>query len=482
MSIEKQNFLKKLNRYLIFAVLVFSWLSCRKDNVFLKGEGTLSFSKDTVYFDTVFTRLPGSPYPRSINKRFMVRNPYKESVKVNAKVMGGSSSQYRFNVDGRFGIVINDIEILPKDSAWVFVECTLDPNNLINPVLVRDSLSFETNGKQQFVQLAAYGWDAYYYKDSVFEQNTVISKTDKPHVIVNSIFVDKNVTLTIEKGVHFYSTANSVFRDNLGDLFNISAINVLGTLKVNGTATEPVVFEGDRLQPGFENQAGQWRGIHFYRSSVNNELKYTEIKNATIGIRVDSLSENSDPNLIVRNTIIKNISAYGILGLTAEIYIENSMITNCGANTLLAYYGGNYTIRHCTFYGSSGRRDPHLIFNNQLRDDNKVVIKTYPIGFAILNSIIWGVNETEIGFDLSSNVTPNPALASHSIIRSKAALNGVELLLNQNPLFKNLVKNDFKLESTSPAINKGSSDYRLTLDLEDKTRSNPPDMGAYEFQ
>ena len=89
-----------LNKSLIviFIALVFG-SSCRKDLNILKSAGTLNFSADTVYFDTVFTRLPGSPYPRSVNKQFMIRNPYKETVNINAQLMGGSASAYRINID-----------------------------------------------------------------------------------------------------------------------------------------------------------------------------------------------------------------------------------------------------------------------------------------------------------------------------------------------------------------------------------------------
>jgi hypothetical protein len=455
--------------------------SCRKDDAVLKSAGTLGFSKDTVFFDTVFTRLPNTAYPRSINKRFMIRNPYKETVFVNARVMGGSASSYRFNVDGRFGKEIADIEILPKDSAWVFVECTLEPNQLTQPALVRDSIEFETNGNRQYVQLAAYGWDAYYFNDTLFEQDVTLTKTDKPYVIVNTCFVDEGVTMTIGPGVHIYSTANSVFVSNPNRIINVSAINVLGTLKVNGTADNPVIFEGDRLDVKFKDLPGQWRGIRFFRGSVNNEIRHSVIKNATIGVWVDSLSENTQENLKIYNTIIKNISAYGVLGLTAQIYMENSVVANCGANTVLGYWGGYYTFRHCTFYAGGGRRDPHLIFNNQLRNDKNEVTRTFPIGYAFLNSIIWGPNQTEIGFDISTTVVPDFAVFRSSIIRSKTAFGGNDLLFNTDPLFKQIGTSDFKLNAGSPAINKANVNFSVSADLDGKVRDSEPDIGAYEF-
>lgn len=471
---------KKTIYFIVFSLFLAA--SCRKDDKLLSGPGNLNFSEDTVYFDTVFTRLPGSNYPRSVNKRFMLRNPYKEKVNVNVRLMGGSNSPFRINVDGLTGRIINDVEVLPEDSAWVFVEATLDANNLTNPSLVRDSIEFETNGNRQYVQLAAYGWDAYYFKDSVFTGNTSLFLKDKPYVIVNTIFVDDGATLTIGPGLHFYSTPNSVFQDTTNKKFSISAINVLGTLKVNGNKSEPVIFEGDRLDNSFKDKPGQWRGIHFYRGSVNNEIRYADIKNATIGLWVDSLPESGTHNLIVWNSRIRNMSAYGILGLTASIKVENTIISNCGANTFLGYYGGNYLINNCTFYNpSNGRRDPHLVFNNILRDENKIIIKTYDLSFEILNSIIWGPLESEIGFDITNDSQIKKSVLAFSIYKSKVNLGGTSNILNKDPLFENVTQQNFKLKSASPAKDKADPNTATIIDFDDKSRDASPDIGAYEI-
>lgn len=471
----------------LFRLLLISFLilnACKKDNSFLKDSGSLNFSKDTIYFDTVFTKLPNSNYPRSINKQFMIRNPYNQSVSVNVKL--NTNSVYRINVDGRSGNNIQGIEILPKDSAWVFVEASLTPNNASNPILIKDSIEFETNGNRQYVQLAAYGWDAYYFKDSVFENNTNWILTDKPYVIVNSIFVNTNATLTIGPGVHVYSTPNSTFRSGITNkLINVSAINVFGTMKVNGTKSQPVIFEGDRLDNNFNDVAGQWRGIHFYSKSINNEINYSIIKNSTIGLWVDSLPENgnNNPNLKIKNTIIKNISAYGILGLTAVIEAENTVVSNCGLNTFIGYYGGFYTFNHCTFHSNSaGRNDPHIILNNQLRNEDKVVIKTFPIGFTFLNSIIYGSQKNEIGTDLSSPTIASPAVIQNCLLKLESQLSGsTGNIYNQDPKFVDAFKNNLKLKSDSPAKDKGIATSLLT-DFDGNSRVGLPDLGAFEIQ
>jgi len=466
---------------LVSTVLFFA--SCRKEDKFLEGGAELKFSRDTVFFDTVFTKLNGSSYPRSINKQFMLRNPHKESVRVNVKVMGGSISAFRINVDGRPGNNIPEVEIMPEDSAWVFVEASLEPNNLSNPAIVRDSIEFETNGTRQYVQLAAYGWDAYYFKDTVFTGTTNLVLNDKPYVIVNSVFVDDNSTLNIGPGIHFYCSPNSTILSN-NKLINIAALNVFGTLKINGTKDNPVVFEGDRLGIEFSEMAGQWRGIRFWRGSVDNEIRHAYIKNSTVGIVVDSLPESGTYNLIIRNTRIKNMSAYGVLGQTAKLYLENTSISNCGLYTFLGFYGGEYTLIHCSLYtGSNGRKDPHVLFNNSLRDENKVLIRSYDLKHFIINSIIWGPLENEIGYsDLVA--PPNPPIVTvinNSIYRSKNDLGGIGNKRNADPKFADPGAGNLRLKSDSPAKDSADPNNSPPGDLEDKPRNGTPDMGAYEL-
>lgn len=467
----------------LLIVFLFSCLivSCRKDDKFLSGAGTLKFTKDTIFFDTVFTKLQGSSYPRSITKRFLIYNPYKENVKFNVKVMGGSNSSFRINVDGRNGRNIPDVEILPLDSAFVFVEATLEPNNSIDP-LVRDSIEFETNGAKQYVQLAAYGWDAYYFKDTVFTGTTNFVLTDKPYVIVNSVFVDDNSTLNIGPGVHFYCSPNSTILSN-NRLINIAALNVFGTLKINGTKDNPVIFEGDRLGIQYTELPGQWRGIRFWRGSINNEINYAYIKNAIYGIIVDSLPESGAYNLIIRNTRIKNISGYGVLGQTAKLYLENSVISNCGLYTFLGFYGGEYTLLHCSLYtGSNGRKDPHVLFNNSLRDENKNLIKSYDLKHFIINTIIWGPLDSEIGYaDLVPPPNSNLFVLNNSIYKSKIDIPGIDNKRNIDPKFIDPGIGNLKIKSDSPAKDSADPNNSPAIDFEDKPRDATPDIGAFEL-
>jgi hypothetical protein len=98
--------------------IIFLWLalaslftqSCIKSDQYA-ANSKLIFSKDTVYFDTIFTRMPGTTYPISVTKMLSIKNNENAWVKANFKVAGGSNSPYKINIDGIAGKEINDLDI-----------------------------------------------------------------------------------------------------------------------------------------------------------------------------------------------------------------------------------------------------------------------------------------------------------------------------------------------------------------------------------
>jgi hypothetical protein len=199
-------------------------------------------------------------------------------VKTNIELAGNTTgSVFKLNVDGRPGKVFNDIEIMGKDSIFIFVQVYLDSATQFNnnlPSAIADNTLFETNGNEQSVVIFGYGQNANFINDSVLESNKQITwPAGKPYVIYNSVLIPTGTTLTIAPGAQIYSHINS-------------KIYVQGTLKVNGTFDNPVVFQGDRLENDYKDVAGQWDGIHFLTTSKNNTIKGAIIKNAFIGIRL----------------------------------------------------------------------------------------------------------------------------------------------------------------------------------------------------
>jgi hypothetical protein len=432
-------------------------------------------SPDTVFFDTVFTRMPGTGYPMSVNKQFLIKNPYNKTVRTNIILAGGEQSPYRINIDGVPGKVFQNVEILANDSIFGFVEVTLEANNQLHPVVIYDSIIFETNGNRQNLILGAYGWDAHYFRNVMLGGGTMIwDDKEKPFVLINAVAIDSVSTLVIRQGVKIYAAPETY-------LF------VLGTLRVEGQATEPVVFQGDRLPASFAESQGQWGGIHFLRNSRNNVIVHAEIKNAITGIRVDSLSVNAQPKLDIRQTFIKNCSSIGLLGITADLFAENVAIANCGFYGCLGYFGGNYTFRHCTF--ASGykvsRSQPSLVFNNVQRDENDNFVRSYNLSYVVENSIIYGNRDDELVLDLHAGTPPLLALFDHCVIKTdayKEELNKNNNLLNIDPMFRGARENDLNIRSISPARGKGKA---LAQTVSEDLKGNPrnisaPAIGAYE--
>lgn len=126
---------------LIFLLLVFIIAaSCKKEEPVDQDPSLrLGFSTDTVFFDTVFTSVG------SATQIFKVFNPSEDKIIISSiELARGESSPYRFNIDGISSTRITDLEIAGKDSAFVFVKVTIDPNLANTPLVQSDSIVFIT--------------------------------------------------------------------------------------------------------------------------------------------------------------------------------------------------------------------------------------------------------------------------------------------------------------------------------------------------
>ena len=150
---------------------------------------------------------------------------------------------------------------------------------------------------------------------------------DKPYLIYGYVGVSSNSILTIDAGSMLY------FHDNSGIVVEKDA-----TVIVNGELENEVLFEDDRLEPQFEDTAGQWGTIWLRAGSKNNSINYAIIKNNIIGVLVDSVA-NSNPTLTIQNTQIYNNSNFGILGRETNILGENVVVANNGMSSVACTIG-----------------------------------------------------------------------------------------------------------------------------------------------
>lgn len=458
-----------LRSIIIISLVTLLLSNCRKEK-FYTGKTSLQISRDTVWFDTVFTAEPGTKYPISVTKIFSIKNKENGTVKVDLRLGGGKNSSYRINVDGFNGPEILGLEIPAKDSVFVFVQCSLEPNNQTMPALVLDSLISTVNGSSQKTYLAAYGWDAHYYHSVQLACNEVWADQTKPYVIVESALVAAGCTFTVKEGVTVYNSARSV-------------LIVAGTLKIEGTADKPVYFTGDKPVSAARELPNQWGGIYLTVGSSNNAIQYAKIHNASIGIRVDSLPVAGQWNLQIQNSSLLFCGQASIAGITAKIKGENCLLGENGSYSFLGLLGGTYDFRHCTFTGYKNftvRQDGHFALTNTLRDGNGIIIRTEPMNCTVLNSIIYGNQKEELFID-NKGSAPFATNITGNLIRSfDTPFSGNSY--NKDPLFDNTLKNAFKLKAGSPAIDAGAIlSPQISIDLEGTTRDAKPDLGCYEF-
>ena len=102
-------------------IAIFCFTSCRNELDFESSIGTLSFSKETVYLDTVFTNIGSSTYT------LKVYNNSNKNISIPRVRLGkGQASNYRLMVDGVPGKEFENVELLANDSMFVFIEVTSD--------------------------------------------------------------------------------------------------------------------------------------------------------------------------------------------------------------------------------------------------------------------------------------------------------------------------------------------------------------------
>lgn len=466
--------LGKLGGAFILILCLTLFNACQDSDDFSSDKNLLlTFSTDTVGFDTVFTTIG------SATRQFKIYNRNSNSLTIESiELMDAANSGFRMNIDGEKGTKLTNVDILKKDSLYGFVELTVDPTNSKNPVIIRDSIRFTVNGNVQYVRLEAIGQDVYIWKDKVVTADSVITG-DKPLLIYNTLTVNKDVNLTVEKGTTFFLGNNAV-------------VDIYGTIIANGDFGEPVVFRGsrfDNIEGGipYDNAPGQWTGIIVHPDSYNNIFNNVIIKNAIRGLTF-SESDTQYKKADLKNAIIQNTSEYGLLAVNCNIDVENSLFANSkGAPVTLQ--GGSYSFLHCTlanYYRWSARQMECLVVGNSYEG------KSYALNKCdFINSIIYGSAMDELYLSGTGSAAYDYLFRNCLIKTPEQTNNHFEnTIWNADPLFADLNSNgiyaySFGLQQSSPAIDKADKSYSLQvpLDLNGHSRlsDSNPDIGCYEW-
>jgi hypothetical protein len=456
----------RLTRVYIFLMII-AFASCRKsEEITYDPDVKLSFSRTKIVFDTVFTSVG------STHRQIKIYNKNAKAVVVSSiKLANGGNSPFSLIINGQTLNSQSDLQLDGRDSISIYAKVTINPTSASLPFIVEDSIVFLTNGNTQAIPLAAYGQNANFINEETITGNKTWSKV-LPYVVYKSLTIAENATLNIAAG------ATVLFHSN-------AAMNIKGTLNASGTKNEPIIFAGDRLERLYEEEAGQWTGLHFYNKSKSSTINYAVLKNAIVGITTDSLSLNDQPKLILSNTVVKNMVIAGFVGYGAELSAFNNLIYNCGQYLLYGVGGGKYDLKQNTFaaYNLEFPRKTAAVYLSDFRNSSQ----QGTLKLEMTNNIIWGSLTDELLIDLKTNLGFIGTIKNNLIRTTRAEFNKDGNVLNTDPLFIQSSTHNYLLRAASPAANKGldlSGDHYystiLSRDLQGLSRLFPSELGCYE--
>ncbi|MDZ7738588.1 MAG: hypothetical protein U5K32_05880 [Bacteroidales bacterium] len=460
-----------MNRFCLFLTVVFIIFSSCDNRMYYEGDmANVEFSDDTVHFDTVFTSIG------TTTRELRIINPYRKWLHIDRiELAGGEDSFFRLNIDGIASDRVNNVDIAPEDSLFIFIDAIIDPSNLDNPVLINDSIEFDIKGNIIDVNLIAWGQDIILLNSATIKTETW--NAAKPYVIYNSVFVDTGHVLTINEGVEI--------------LFHRgSGMYVAGTLVAEGSVEKPVIFASDRVEKMYDDIPGQWQGLYFLNGSTGNIIGNAKVLQAVSGIHSGNLdSDEAPPDLDLYNLFIAHMSVAGISSLGGTIDASNIVIANCGYYCAFLAAGGEYSFIHSTManrWTYSNRMSPSLYISDYY--DNEQTRYTGDLVKAgFYNTVVTGNMRSEIYIESATGKDLEVEFVNCFVQNENLqAYNYDNCIFNLDPGFYSWNDYDFRPDTLSPLVDAASFYYadRAPYDILGNNRlsDEAPDIGAYEKQ
>ncbi len=492
---------------------------CRENFDYTPTTGTLSFSRDTVFLDTVFTNIGSSTYS------LKVFNTSDNDILIpEIRLRNGQDTQYRLNVDGLAGNEFQEIALRGKDSLFIFIETTFDISTVgANEFLYTDAILFGAGGAYQNVELVTLVKDATFLfprttsdgtketlllglddmgneiriEGFVLEEDELLFTNEKPYVVYGYAAVTEGQTLQMEPGtrVHFHKDSGILVGTG-------GSLQLLGSLSTDPEVLEnEIIFEGDRLEPQFSDVPGQWGTIWLTPGSTNNRIEYTTIKNASVGLLVEGMAPLDSRTLEIANSQIHNSSSVNLWARNAFIEGENCVFGSAGTYALYCNLGGNYRFTHSTianYWTNSFRNTPALFIDDHNNGTDTDFVSNPLVNATFANCIIDGNRDLELLFSNQGS-----GAFSYEFRNCAIKFNDRTNAFAGDPLydFENLVRYpsteinlrtsftdpsalNFQLEEDSEVVDFGDSAIatQVPLDLLGISRVETPDLGAFERQ
>ena len=255
-------------RGLVLLLAMLQLCACQENTISEDPNLQLTFSHDTMLFDTVFTAMGSS------TRKIMVYNPNKNAVNIE-QVRLQNGAYFHINLDGENNIdKLRNLVVRGGDSLFLFVRAYIDPQSEDSPVLIEDKIAFGINGKTQQITLQAYGQniEKIQGKNGLKIYPSLHLTSTKPYVIYDTVVVSGE--LVIDKGTTIYMHEGAL-------------IHAYGSVYAEGSKEEPIIFRGDRTDRLFDSVpyrmvSGQWDGLYLLYdgqgSTPEYKLNFVEVK------------------------------------------------------------------------------------------------------------------------------------------------------------------------------------------------------------
>ncbi|NIF07944.1 hypothetical protein F3J23_21180 [Chryseobacterium sp. Tr-659] len=452
-------------------------VSCNKDDItFDSPSQQLSFSKDTVFCDTVYHQVRSETYVVKV-----YNNEDKDILIPRVNLDKGAASLYRINVDGKPGYDFKNVPLRKKDSLYIFVE--IAPEATGPEAIAEDKIVFTTPAGQQHVTLFSVVQDAEFFIQTPTNPNVITSSTtwsnNKAKIIYGDLTINPNITLNIDPGTKVYFHKNSGMKVSSG-----------GILNINGTLTDQVILRGDRNDLDHDTLPKNWNSI---RMEANSTLKmnHARLFGGTRGL------EMKQTNATITNSFIHTFFEYGIYAVGSTVNANNLVMNNCGLSCIGIFLGGKHSYTHATIANYSKTMSSFdragIFAANEWKNDTGQTQQGALQQLDIKNSIVYSDRDDAVHFE----ATPGQQfefLLQNSLIKYTSAsgagftfdnnMNVVQSIKNADPQFVNyfMAKMNLRVKSTSPAIGKGNAAVAATVpfDIVNVSRTTNPTLGAYQ--
>lgn len=463
-------------------------VSCAEYNVSDDPSLRLSFSQDTLSFDTVFTEQGSA----TLQMKIYNSNPCALLID---RIWLEEGKAFRVNIDGEPQLdKLTRLQINGGDSLYVFVRVEIDPTNENNPVLVSDNLFFHlANNATQQVRLEAYGQDVVRVRPPVGETRTQMRsftfRAEKPYLVFDTLVIGGQTRM--EAGATIY-------------MHHGACIYALGDVTAAGTLDQPIVVRGDRLDRLFDSvpyafAGGSWNGIYLQADRQRSyDLRYVDILSGNVGLYCVNTNTSSMPQLKMDGCRIHNHSLYGLVLLNVNALVTNSEISNC-ASYCVYCSGGKHEFVHSTI--ASYFNYTSIRIQSVAKDDVAAVFidnlsKTGPATTtSFYNSIITGYLPNQlvvatpfdqyyagafVGNYLKTDTLRMPNARDNTYWQKTDT---AKVFVNDFYKYKEYVYYDFRLDSLSPAIGIADSITALPYPVDRLNVSRAlarPDAGCYQ--